>query len=161
MARRSRRGQICQIRTLTAQHVEREQYRGHLLRGPVRIAPTDAKPLLECAEVRTAVGVGDDNLTVDHGVQRERIRRTHELRERDAEVLQVPAKDPRRASVGSPQQTAEAIELWFVAPLGSARQGGFQPRQHRQGHASNHDAGMYFAGHHAGDRSPAMRACSS
>jgi hypothetical protein len=70
---------------------------------------------------------------------------------RHAQVLQVPAEDLRRASVGSPQQTAEAIELRLVAPPGSERQGGFQPRQNRRGHTSNHDAGMYFAGYQAGE----------
>jgi hypothetical protein len=77
--------------------------------------------LLKCAEVGTAGGVGNHNLTVDHSVQRKGFRRAHDLRERDAEVLQVPAEDPRPASVGSPQQAAEAIEFGLVAPLGSAR----------------------------------------
>jgi hypothetical protein len=94
----------CQIGTLTAQHVKGEQHRGRLLRGPSSIARTHAKPLLECAEVGTAIGVGDHNLTVDHGVQRKHFRRAHELRERDAQVLQVPAEDPRRARVGSPRR---------------------------------------------------------
>src|SRR5262249_21087084 len=81
------------------------------------------------------VGVGDDNLTVDHGVQWKGVRPAHELRERDTEVLQVPAEDPRGSRVRPAQQTAEAIELRLVAPLGSARQGGLLPRQHRHGHA--------------------------
>jgi hypothetical protein len=111
-----------------------------------RSTAAHAETFLQCAEIGTALGVGDHDLAVEHGVLRQRVSGPHKLGKGRAQVLQIPAQQTDLSARRPPQQPTETVELGFIPPLGSARQAGFQSREHRRRHLGEHGAGAYSAG---------------
>jgi hypothetical protein len=92
-----------------------------LSRGLERAPWSQLEPCLQQSEVGPAVGVANDDLAIEHGVDGQTEARLCELRKGASQVIAVSAKQ-LHAGLRVVQQPTEPIEFRLVAPARSARQ---------------------------------------
>lgn len=94
---------IGEVRPCELQDVKHDEHGRALRRGSGCVLPCNCQSMLQSAKVWTASLIGNHNLAVEQGAERQRHARAHELGKPSREIAAVPTEESNRLVARSPQ----------------------------------------------------------